>query len=91
MHELISQLDIQLYLFKQQGKLKYSIMLPSKPLRNFVLCEADYDGLESQVADGLHLHGAGADVSAVGVELKLLQNDGMIQLGFEGKDGSTGQ
>lgn len=92
MYALISPLPgLQFYVIELKGKLNYSLAVPKKPTKHFDLSDSDFDpsdvrstSKDKDVIDGIH-------VSAVGLQLILVQNNGYLTFRFEGSNGSTTQ
>lgn len=60
-------------------------------LRSFELEGADFEASTSEPTDDVGLNVAGTDVSAVGLDLKLVNNDGVIEMQYQGEGGNTAQ
>jgi hypothetical protein len=89
MREFISQPGIQFYVYQLQGSLSYNVTLPKKPTRQFELREDDFDSFSSERECEIGHHVPGTDASAIGLKLKLVRNDGLLQVRYEGRDGGT--
>lgn len=91
MYELISQPGLQFYVYRLSGTLKYIFTVAGRSPRNFVLHDTDFD---PEDADGVVkyeecLSIQGMEASAVGLKLKLVKNNGILDIQFQGRDGST--
>jgi hypothetical protein len=91
MHELISHLGLRFYLFESSGTLKYTLTRKGKPPKEYEINESDLDGSNSDasIAGAEQSLCAGLDASAVGVQLRLIRNDGVLKVEFEGTGGSS--
>jgi hypothetical protein len=94
MHELISHLGLRFYLFELGGSLKYTLTRRGHAPKIYEICEADIEvGRNSDTSSTGEPKKmkAGIDASAVGIQLRLIKNDGVLKIDFEGKNGSTAQ
>lgn len=91
MHELISHPGLQFYISRLSGTLHYTLTIASRPPKHFSLSDSDFEDVSPQVkAEGFrHLHGT--DASAVGLELKIVKNDGVLEIVFEGREGGRAE
>jgi hypothetical protein len=92
MYELIFNPGVQFELFKLRGLLTYNFTRAGKPEKQYVLSEADFeDTNESNDSDPQSVLSGrpGPELSAVGIRLRLLKNDGLLRMEFEGTDGSS--
>jgi hypothetical protein len=89
MRELISHPGLQFYISRLEGKLSYDLTIQDKPAKKFELCSADFEGVNLQEAKNTERSLAGTDASAVGLEIKLVRNDGILNLEYAGEGGST--
>jgi hypothetical protein len=89
MGELISHPGLQFYVSRLDGKLTYDLAIHDKPARKFELCAAEFEGINLQKATDTESSLVGTDASAVGLEIKLIRNDGILNLAYEGQNGST--
>jgi hypothetical protein len=94
MHELISHLGLRFYLFGLGGSLKYTLTRRGHAPKIYEICEADIeDGRSSDTSstEEPKKMKAGIEASAVGIQLRLIKNDGVLKIDFEGKNSSTAQ
>jgi hypothetical protein len=91
MRELILHPGLRFYIFKLSGVLKYTLTITHKPPRHFELSDADFEDVLLQVKEGTSAVPIGPDTSAVDIALKLVKNDGTINMKFEGRDGSMAE
>jgi hypothetical protein len=92
MHELISHLGVRFYLFELNGSLKYTLTRRGQAPKLYEICESDVEdgrSSDSSSTDETKSIKAGIDASAVGIQLRLIKNDGVLEIDFEGKNGST--
>ena len=91
MYELIFNPGVQFAILKLRGLLTYNSTRAGKPEKQYILSEADFedanDSDDSEPQSVLSRR-PGPELSAVGVRLRLLKNDGLLQMKFEGTDGS---
>jgi hypothetical protein len=83
MHKIAPLPGLKFYLLEFRGWLKYTLTRPGKAPKVFKLCDADLDDNEVDKPEKLK---HGLDASAVGIQLRLLKNDGVLKVEFEGKD-----
>jgi hypothetical protein len=88
MREPISHPGLRFYIFKLSGVLKYTLTITNKPPRYFELSDADFEDVLLQVKEESAAVPIGSDASAVNIALKLVKNDGTVDMKFEGGDGS---
>lgn len=88
MDELISHPGPQFYILQLDGALHYDFGLPGKPAESFRLSDMDFEGLTPQKPSGAERYTASTSASAVGLEIRLVRNDGTFTLQYEGKVGS---
>jgi hypothetical protein len=91
MYELISYPGLQFYVYRPSGTLKYTLTVAGRSPRDFELHDTDFD---SEDADGVVkyeecLSIQGTDASAVGLKLKLVRNNGILDIHFQGRYGSS--
>ncbi|KAH4060477.1 hypothetical protein HBH49_002790 [Parastagonospora nodorum] len=94
MRELISLLGLRFYLFELRGSLTYTHTRNGKGPKVYEICESDIEDeveSESSSTESTTKPRPGVDASAVGVQLRLVKNDGLLTIEFEGKDGSAAQ
>jgi hypothetical protein len=94
MHELFSHLGLRFYLFELQGDLKYTHTRNNKACKIYEICTSDIeDGDDSDTSsteDAPNLK-SGIDESAVGIQLRLIKNDGLLKIEFEGRNGASAE
>ncbi|KAF2132068.1 hypothetical protein P153DRAFT_429269 [Dothidotthia symphoricarpi CBS 119687] len=84
----VSHPGVTFYIFELQGTLQYTITHRGKPAREYELCEQDFDDNDAVLQDdSVAKVGPGTDASAVGVQLRVVKNDGVLSVVFERKDG----
>jgi hypothetical protein len=91
MHELISHVGLRFTLSELHGSLTYTLTRPGKTPKVYDLCDSDLDdGSNSESSDPEEVNKTkpGLDASAVGIQLRLIKNDGVLKIEFEGKDGA---
>jgi hypothetical protein len=86
MHKIAPLPGLKFYLLEFRGWLKYTLTRPGKAPKIFKLCDADLDDNDVDKPEKLK---HGLDASAVGIQLRLLKNDGVLKVEFEGKDGAV--
>jgi hypothetical protein len=86
MHKIAPLPGIKFYLLELRGWLRYTLTRPGKAPKVFKLCDADLDDNDVDKPEKLK---HGLDASAVGIQLRLLKNDGVLKVEFEGKDGAV--
>jgi hypothetical protein len=94
MRKLISLLGLRFYLFELRGSLTYTHTRNGKGPKVYEICESDIEDeveSDSSSTEGTTKPRPGVDASAVGVQLRLVKNDGLLTIEFEGKDGSAAQ
>jgi hypothetical protein len=94
MHELISYLGLRFYLFELQGNLKYTHTRNIKAPKVYETCESDIeDGNDSDTSstEKAPKLKSGIDASAVGIQLRLIKNDGLFKIEFEGRNGASAE
>lgn len=92
MRELISIPGLQFQLFELHGSLTYTFTRAGRPAVQSVLSELDYVDLtrDEDSEDGMpQPKKPGLDASAVGIQVRVLKNDGQLQLDFEARDGGS--
>ena len=92
MRELISIPGLQFQLFELHGSLTYTFTRAGRPAVQSVLSELDYVDLtrDEDSGDGMpQPKKPGLDASAVGIQVRVLKNDGQLQLDFEARDGGS--
>lgn len=92
MRELISSPGLQFELFKLHGSLTYTFTRAGRPAVQNVLSDLDLVDLtrDEDSEDGMpQPKKPGLDASAVGIEVRVLKNDGRLQLDFEARDGGS--
>jgi DNA-binding transcriptional ArsR family regulator len=87
--ELISHPGLRIYIFKLSGTLTYTLTISNKPLHYFELSDANFEDVLLQTKEKSSVVPIGLDASAVGAALKIVKNDRVVDLNFEGRDGST--
>jgi hypothetical protein len=85
-HKIAPLPGIKFYLLELRGWLRYTLTRPGKAPKVFKLCDADLDDNDVYKPEKLK---HGLDASAVGIQLRLLKNDGVLKVEFEGKDGAV--
>lgn len=89
MPELISSLGVDFYVFELQGSLRYSLTRHGKATINSdIEGEIKDDDICASRLANIEL---GIDASAVGCHLRLVKNDGLLKVKYEGRDGSTAE
>jgi hypothetical protein len=91
MHEIKLHPGIKYYISHLSGTLTYTFKLGDKPTRSFELHGDDFELSTSEPADDHGLNVAGTDISAVGLSITLVKNDGIIEMQYQGEDGNTAQ
>ncbi|KAH7126936.1 hypothetical protein B0J11DRAFT_579358 [Dendryphion nanum] len=88
MHELLSHPGLKVYIFHIQGTLKYSHSRTGKPTKEYEICDTDYDDSDSPTKNN-HENDfpPGKDASAVGLHIRVVKNDGTLDIQFVGKHG----
>jgi hypothetical protein len=92
MRELISSPGLQFELFELHGSLTYTFTRAGRPAVQNVLSELDLVDLtrDEDSEDGMpQPKKPGLDASAVGIQVRVLKNDGRLQLDFEARDGGS--
>jgi hypothetical protein len=92
MHEPIYHLGLRFYLFELKGSLKYTLTRPGKAPKIHEICESDLDEAssnENSTVEEPDKLKPGLDASAVGIQLRLIKNDGSLKIEFEGRDGAV--
>ncbi|KAF2632881.1 hypothetical protein BU25DRAFT_85121 [Macroventuria anomochaeta] len=92
MHQLISHFGLKFYLFDLQGVLTYELTKDGRSAKTYEISETDVkfaSSSEDSIIDNLQPAKAGLDISAVGIQLHLLRNDGLLRMWFEGREGCT--
>jgi len=92
MRDLISNPGLKFYLFELRGSLTYTHTRNGKAPKVYEICESDIDDeseSDSSTNAGTTYLKSGVDASAVGIQLRLLKNDGLLKFEFEEKDGSA--
>lgn len=92
MHELISIPGLSFELFKFRGLLTYTFARNGRPSKQYVLSNDDFgdpDGSENSDTGHPQALEFGVDISAVGIRLRLLKNEGLLRMDFEGNDGGS--
>jgi hypothetical protein len=67
-------------------------MRAGKPEKQYVLSEADFENANEpndSESQSVPSDRPGPELSAVGIRLRLLKNDGLLQMDFEGTDGNS--
>ncbi|EAT91685.2 hypothetical protein SNOG_00190 [Parastagonospora nodorum SN15] len=82
---------ITYYVRELNGTLTYTFKLGDKPTRTFELDGADFEASTSEPADDVDFNMAGTAVSAVGLDIKLVKNDGIIEMQYQGEGGNTAE
>jgi hypothetical protein len=85
-HKIAPLPGIKFYLLELRGWLRYTLTRPGKAPKVFKLCDADLDDNDVDKPEKLK---HGLDASAVGIQLRLLKNDGVLKVEFEGRDGAV--
>ncbi|KAH3920759.1 hypothetical protein HBH56_009440 [Parastagonospora nodorum] len=91
MHEIKPHPGITYYVRELNGTLTYTFKLGDKPTRTFELDGADFEASTSEPADDVDFNMAGTAVSAVGLDIKLVKNDGIIEMQYQGEGGNTAE
>lgn len=94
MLQLISHFGVQFYLFELQGTLTYEYTKIGKPPKQYQISDEDLDDDSDGVTgdtEGVLLHRSGIDASAVGIQLRLTKNDGLLRMKLEGRHGTTAE
>ena len=94
MHHLISLIGLKFYLFELQGTLTYEYTKNAKPPVQYHISDQDLEDLSDSDdgdTEGAQLLRSGVNASAVGIELRLIKNDGLLRMKFEGRDGTTAE
>jgi hypothetical protein len=92
MHEPIYHLGLRFYLLELRGSLKYTLTRPDKTPKVYEICDSDLDdgsSSENSNTEEPKKLKSGLDVSAVGIQLRLIKNDGVLKIEFEGRDGAA--
>jgi hypothetical protein len=92
MHEAISHPGLRFTIFQLHGSLRYTLTRPGKAPKVYDICDSDLDdgsSSESSNSEETDKLKPGLDASAVGVQLRLIKNDGVLKMEFEGRDGAT--
>ncbi|KAF2110433.1 hypothetical protein BDV96DRAFT_651070 [Lophiotrema nucula] len=92
MNELFSYLGLQFYILTLEGTLKFSISRNGKQAQQFDISDTDFVGDDSNVKKedgGDPLIPSGKDASAVGLLVRLIKNDGVLSMDFDGKTGGS--
>ncbi|KAF2819969.1 hypothetical protein CC86DRAFT_429426 [Ophiobolus disseminans] len=89
MYELISNPGVQFYVLRLSGTLSYTFSIGNKAPRNFELSNADFDPTVPQAKEMEAVSHPGIEASAVGLQLRIVKNDGILDLHYEGRHGST--
>ncbi|KAF2867905.1 hypothetical protein BDV95DRAFT_597664 [Massariosphaeria phaeospora] len=90
MLQLISDPGLKFHLFELRGTLKYSLTRNDKPPREYELSQADFEDHDMEEdGDNEPPLSNGRDASAVGFGLRLIKNDGLLRMEFEGLDGGA--
>lgn len=87
MYEPVFRPGLHFYIMRLDGTLSYTLTVPGKPDKHGELNETDFEDAQDQIKDEELPTEAGKDASAVGLELKLVKNIGLLTMTFEGKDG----
>jgi hypothetical protein len=87
MYEPVFRPGLHLYILRLDGTLSYTLTVPGKPDKHGELNETDFEDAQDQIKDEELPTEAGKEASAVGLELKLVKNIGLLAMTFEGKDG----
>ncbi|KAF2867904.1 hypothetical protein BDV95DRAFT_580873 [Massariosphaeria phaeospora] len=92
MHELISHPSLKFHIFQLSGRLTYTLSINNKPPKHFELLESDFENLSPQVkVEAPAPDVPGTDASAVGLHLRIVKNDGVLEMVYEEKgEGGSG-
>ena len=94
MHLFISLVGLQFYIFKLEGTLTYEHTKTGKPPKQGAISETDIEDAsdyEGDEMDSFHPLRSGLDASAVGLQLRLTKNAGLLHMKFEGRDGNKAE
>ncbi|KAF3004392.1 hypothetical protein E8E13_010098 [Curvularia kusanoi] len=92
MHELISSPGLRFELLELRGLLTYTLKRSGKPVRQYVLSDSDIEDVcEDEDGDNQkpRTKNTKPEVSAVGIRLRIIKNDGLLEMGFQGTDGDS--
>jgi hypothetical protein len=91
MHELIAHPLLQFYILRLSGTLRYTLTIAGRAPKHFELSDADFEGFDPNVKEEGFQNVPGKIASAVGVELKLVRNGGLLEVKFEGRNGGVAE
>ncbi|KAF9699195.1 hypothetical protein EKO04_003275 [Ascochyta lentis] len=92
MNELISNPGLRFVLYKLKGSLTYTHARDGKPAKQYNISDADFEETSCSQGDDAEtsrLPRSGVHASAVGCQLLLIKNEGVLQITFEGKMGAS--
>lgn len=91
MYELISNPGLRFELFDLRGLLTYTFERDGKPAKQYILSTADFEDASGDEDDTEKPppKKPGAEISAVGTRLRLLKNEGLLRMVFEGEEGAS--
>jgi hypothetical protein len=91
MHEPVFHPGLHFYVNRLSGTLRYTLSRAGRAPKQFELSEADFEDtdleIKSEGAESLQ----GTEASAVGLQIKLIKNDGVLNMEFEGRNGGSAQ
>jgi hypothetical protein len=87
MHEPIFHPGLHFYVYRLSGTLRYTLSIAGRAPKQFELSDADFEDITPEVKseDSTSLHGTNA--SAVGLQIGVTKNDGVLDMEFEGRTG----
>jgi len=91
MHEIKPHPGITYYISKLDGTLTYTFKQGDKQARSFELDKSDFEWSTLRSTNDRDLNVAGTDVSAVGLNIKLVKNNGILAMQYQGEGGNTAQ
>jgi hypothetical protein len=91
MHELIAAPGLQLYVHRLLGTLRYTLTIAGRAPKHFELSDEEFANTSPQVKSESTRNLQGTEASAVGLELRLVKNDDVLDMEFEGRNGGMAE